>query len=823
MWQRKVLFLSVFSIIIAKEHTGITAFRWNNREPSDEQPGNVKTRPFLLDSLTSVAKNGASVWSNHISNEAGTKNKRSTALKQTSSMYVSQSYRQMKNSHQDQELNIDSVVIDNEDTMMEESYYRQTSHWPEHFIEEIIAFIAGGAAATSAFSALIAGTIFATVVVTVGAIVSVVVFGDEDVNYQLSNDEFRVEGSTDTVNKFCDLDRAFFQESSTNRDGIDENTFDESTMQELKKCFAGKPSAKVMFFAEPISENTCSRLLPQYDLSGFGIENESAEYVHEDNAVSSEEFDEYEEVEPPKLIELIWHDSYSTAANSYYTTRMNAKRPRRNKSNRKVAISSDQSFDLEETEREGAILLSDTFRVTSTAFGLLADAVRFAGESTAATAGGTARLVGGAVKASGWAVGSLGSAIAADRTIDEDNGLEEHSSKKRHRTRHVAGASVKLIGDAIDNVAESLLLAGSAIERVTFAAAGAAEGAVRLVEDFTSSLSSAFAREGRKGNSRKKSPSIAIESNQDMAIQVSSLPEQGHESYSPGSDDDSFKALKLNDDDILAEEFVEELTTHLLSLSTWTLQNAEYIMQDIAGVSSNAPQILFILVLMYIASVMLLNTSESKQPNQEDKIPDRIESSNEKPVPAAAGECDTHSTLTIDSTMKRDPDTQFAHLGSGTVHFLIRVALFPMKLVWIASVRVYRLVTNKKFVLLVIYLICWFFISQMSQSRSAVIERKARLAGYRDAVESVGSSLGNERLESAFWLNSVISRIWRVGVGGLEPLLASAVGSILAGKLEDSYSRPTGVAHVSLASLTFGKSVSRAIVQNTWCIPFFLN
>lgn len=829
------LFVAVgFSIVIAEKQTIITAFSRHQQQPSKEQSHDIKSRPFVLDSLANVARNGA-YWSNHITNaEEGTKRKRPTNLKQTSSMYVSQLYKRIQKSHQDDKLNIDSMDRSSEEegTSIEDaSYSRRMSHWPEHFFEEILAYIAGGAAATSAFSAVIAGTIFATAVITVGALASAFFFGNEDDSeyYYLDHDELYVreykdDTRTELESKDCDLDDAFFDDKSSGSE-IDQETFDETTLYELQKCFAGKPSANVMFFSEPSSLNTCNRLLPQYDLSGFGIENDIPDHEgHSDVEITRQDQPAQHGEEQPKLVELIWHDSYSTAASNYYTTKLNARRQNRNKSNRKIVISSDQSFDLEDTEREGAILLSDTFRVTSSAFGLLADAVRFAGETTAATAGGTARLVGGAVKAGGWAVGSLGSAITPD-TVDGSNNLDNTSRMKKHRTRtrHVAGASVKLLGDAIDNVAESLLLAGSATERIAFAAAGVAEGAVRVVEDFTSSLSNAFAKEGRRGIIVSK-PSMTVVESSDVAADIITKPPETDTILPLEKNTDSIVESKelRSAGDAVEEDLIENLSKYLLLASTWTLQNADYIMQDTAGVASSAPQVLFVLVFLYFASLALLSTGINERSNQlgneidapRKLMPDPVKSSNRKVIPEGilAGDGDTHSTLTIDSTMRRDPGTHFTQIGTGAVKCAFLVAIFPLKLFWVAGKYGIRLVLSKKTALLVIYALGWFFICQISQNKSAAIERKAMLAGYKNAVESAGMNMDNAPLESAFWLNAIITRVWRVGsdedtVGGLEPLLASSVASILARRLEEAYSKPTGVTHVSLASLTFGKAV----------------
>lgn len=85
--------------------------------------------------------------------------------------------------------------------------------------------------------------------------------------------------------------------------------------------------------------------------------------------------------------------------------------------------------------------------------------------------------------------------------------------------------------------------------------------------------------------------------------------------------------------------------------------------------------------------------------------------------------------------------------------------------------------------------------------------------GFRLAVGSIGQS-SPSIIESAVWLNAIFSKTWRVksssskegAFGGLEPLLSLHTSQSLIELLEDSYSKPRGVAHVSLESFTFGGS-----------------
>ena len=79
--------------------------------------------------------------------------------------------------------------------------------------------------------------------------------------------------------------------------------------------------------------------------------------------------------------------------------------------------------------------------------------------------------------------------------------------------------------------------------------------------------------------------------------------------------------------------------------------------------------------------------------------------------------------------------------------------------------------------------------------------RRSELGGYKRAVEST-LSLN----ETAFWLNTIITRLWVIESGGLEPPLSLSAKEILAESLKHPYSKPSLVAHVSLDTLTFGSS-----------------
>ncbi len=432
---------------------------------------------------------------------------------------------------------------------------------PNHFIQETLAYIAGGAAASSAFAAVTASALFATTVVAAGALMSALLADGEGAENawnrkeRLHLEHFSDESMHTTEDVFvgddqdCRVDEIAMLEGQTSDlqqifekkfpRGLETNTQFSShspvlnalTMDELKKCFYGKPTQNEYgaIFETHIGENgvcsaghhdvddtmKASEVLDITPIIELGAVNDISSHRLKNNECNKMEHEE-DPMEPiRKRVEVVWHDAYGSAANAYYYTRQQEDNKRRtaNESNNerfsrtrnqqrnsrkplKYVLHKPEYEDSDEhwvaytdAERDGARLLSESFRVASSTFGLVADAVRFTGETAAATAGGTARLLGGVVRVGGWAVESIGTAIecaSIDTDDDDDNDVVKNHlgsvsnqiaapetnerAKKRSKifrnTRKIAGTSVRLVGDAIGQVSDSLLLAGSAAERV---------------------------------------------------------------------------------------------------------------------------------------------------------------------------------------------------------------------------------------------------------------------------------------------------------------------------------------------------------------------
>ena len=114
-----------------------------------------------------------------------------------------------------------------------------------------------------------------------------------------------------------------------------------------------------------------------------------------------------------------------------------------------------------------------------------------------------------------------------------------------------------------------------------------------------------------------------------------------------------------------------------------------------------------------------------------------------------------------------------------------------------------------------------------------ITKRNAEARGYRDAITSIGKT-SPSMIESAAWLNLLLSQIWHVThpssdekllasypsfvsraiqeniadelYGGLEPYISTQIGNVLVDALKTNDERPSEVAYVSLNTFTLGSN-----------------
>jgi len=831
-----------------------------------------------LQSLARVAERGASKWGDYVT--TSTKGKTSS-LKRSSSLYISQLHQKIQKDGQ--------TIISSSDLKRKIDRIQEGTVPQEHFTEEILAYMLGGAAAGSAFAAATTVAFVGTAVMALGAIVTVLITDEEEqLVYSLMDEEASEYGQNSNGKQTVGIEGCDYngedQEvqvdherlSATKKSPTD--TLDSFMLEELKKCYNGNPDTK-LDFSRRRSKDIC--IVDRGDSSTLDdtiIETEEVssvvnadEHVHgglndanldlasaiEDACGATEDCNHLMptvEDAAPKRVEVVWHDTYAGAYNAHYFTNTQSTNEIRQKLSQQRRASSEprtnvgtprtakQSNDehwaiLTDGEREGALLLSESFRVVSSAFGLVADAVRFTGETAAATAGGASRIAGGVVRLSGWAVGSLGEAIECGGNERDENGDQTLASSKvstsdneKVRKRQVAGTSVRLIGDAIEQVADSLLLAGSATERVAFATAGAAEGTVRIVEDFASSLSDLFLKEGRRGSDALPA-SFEKESDEVTSVIDEKIrPNVAEEGAVNAEDMNNTEEPNPNGVIQSKDETVDlALIGWLRSLSSLVVQNTDILIAETAGVPSLAPEMLGVFLMCFLASIFVLSSKKNKgclpdgqitpieiidvcSLREEDGRPIEISFQDimhtTSPKDNAIEGHDSQSTLTVESTMKTGPpcvegcvDFSLTSLAKRVTEPFLFFILMPTKLARVILVRSLNIALSKEALLLVVYTIGWIFLSRVSQYKSSVIQRKSELVGYNMAIQSIGKS-SLSITESAVWLNTILYQLWR----GLEPLLSSSASASLAESLESPYSKPSVVAYVALEAFTFGSS-----------------
>ena len=806
--QLNVVFLSAIIICLLSNANNNQTFAFHNghlhEEDGNDAPNNRRRGGAFLKTLSRVAERGASKWGEYVTSTRRS-NTSTSSMKKSSSIYISQLHKQIQQMRTKDNGGggIDEQKIISKDLkkkikqqmMMEEGAGQQQQPPSEHLIQEMLAYMLGGAAVGSAFAAATAGAFVGTAVVALGA-VGTALFADsddEETVYSLMYDEDEDSNDEDLTtigaDKSCDISGESEHKVTPNIDekksqltpkksSKPKQKMNSFILGELRKCYNGTPYPTILF-SEHRSKDICMVDVSSEDtidgaerqlikvkgnchddgLNEGSDENESnlelANAIEEACSSTNDCGDIMPIVEDgtPKRVEVVFPDAYAGTFNAHYYTeetrsssyerqqkRSRSRRVRPRPRERTVRSKEQHTDDehwatLTDGEREGALLISESLRVASSAFGLVADAVRFTGETAAATAGGAARLAGGAVRVSGWAVSSLGEAIenggnARDQddvpTLTSPKENEVNPERGKTRNRQVAGSSVKLIGDAIEQVADSLLLAGSATERVAFAAAGAAEGTVRIVEDLASSLSDMFSREGRKPIPRVEEEVHEVI---DAAKDELTLAEAKEVFLDEKIENIQNAGVSTNDKGDDAGAMIELL--HLFS--SWFSENSDLIVAETAGVPSLAPEMLGVFLMCFLASILLLSSKEKKVKLPTDKSPQRPEDIAFYGTPQTTRRVhvieddDTHSTLTNQSTMRNSPDGMRRHPSANILqqvaHPFIFLLFLPLKLVRVIWVISWKVAFSKKTALLCIYLLGWTFLSRVSQYKSSVIQR----------------------------------------------------------------------------------------------------
>jgi hypothetical protein len=441
----------------------------------------------------------------------------------------------------------------------------------------------------------------------------------------------------------------------------------------------------------------------------------------------------------------------------------------------------DKGRDKENYRRQ---ILASSFGLLAETFGLAADAVRISGDTASGVLGSSIKLVGTAIKSTGSQFDNAGNWISPkNKRYKRQNQMSTserllHKSRFVHGSRSMAAQSIKLMGNVVQEFGDMLLFTGAATESIGSLTASVAEDSMRLLEDLAESIA----------DSRPSKPKERILV---RPMRQSSAPVRPTVSYG------SHEPLAA------AERTVEETEYVHSTMSQALMSMLGFLTQDTGDVPSQAPELLVVFALCYIATVL---TFGGKQ-----------------------------GTISQRVAIKQEP---FHHsMRKSWMWYAIATAAFPTRAIFLLLQMVSRILFNRYTLLLCGYLLAWVQVCHMSQIRSRSIYSSAEARGLRFALSSLQEVKPSAR-ESTLWLNTLIQQIWRVpasecpsypdyvrdGIkacsrdsvrncvselcdiyGGLDPFLSWSIGDALIAALDTSrVSRPRNIAFASLQSISLG-------------------
>ncbi len=185
MERRRRTVLALFAVVVINDVVmRSNALRLNTSSPSEKKrrPRPQKKKPLRqplktsLKSIARAARDGSSTWGDHITSLGRASNRKekqyqSTSMKQSSSIFISKLHKKIQTQQQNPKKtrirshkHTDRQYDDGQyDAGIEELIDHNSHDYPEeHFMQEILAVVVSGAAATSAFAAVSTGAFIAT-------------------------------------------------------------------------------------------------------------------------------------------------------------------------------------------------------------------------------------------------------------------------------------------------------------------------------------------------------------------------------------------------------------------------------------------------------------------------------------------------------------------------------------------------------------------------------------------------------------------------------------------------------------------------------------
>jgi len=357
-----------------------------------------------LKSLAWAARNGSSTWGDHIassglaSSSKRAKQYQSTSMKQSSSIFISKLHKKIQTKQQqhpkDTQKRTKKLYKKHHYPSIEKMMEQNSYDYPEeHFLQEILAVVISGAAATSAFAAVTTGAFIATLAVAVGSVTTVLFFDEtEDVEVadvtfiDITDDD--ADDQEEITEEDCDITgKSDIDAQGSNKilQQHEEPMFQpvkkltNFTMDELRRCYKGTPPQMTLQFLHPHrhDENMCM-VYTESDKSTTSEKYEaeySASNALVDDVVSALEdacsTGDCEKIVPSlKRVNVVWHDPNIADGYIYTSDKVKPKGKEHGKRSRRISRSgrsdsqheNDYTESLADAEKEGALLLSQSFR-----------------------------------------------------------------------------------------------------------------------------------------------------------------------------------------------------------------------------------------------------------------------------------------------------------------------------------------------------------------------------------------------------------------------------------------------------------------------------
>jgi hypothetical protein len=418
-----------------------------------------------------------------------------------------------------------------------------------------------------------------------------------------------------------------------------------------------------------------------------------------------------------------------------------------------------KSAPLEET-MVGTRLVSGSFHLISVTVGMAATAIKVSGDAAATIMGSSVKVVGTAVKSVGAGLNRVSQQLepkvkesyATDEQCPDNEAVSKNSTsissrsrlflprrrrrqkkpKERSnsrkfvkRTQTVASKGIRIVGNVMSGMGETLVMAGVAAEFVATSTANVAEATVRIVEDLTGTISMVISLSGEQRKRRKNQGNTISEAKQKLF-----MPSFLSLGIDPEDNSISVQAKRSMLLEKFQEQWMKEPSLYhslelLEMLASEVTDFGRNVSADVQGVSSMASELAAALLLCYLVAVLVLYCGPSKTVNDSDK-------GDQKPLNTGdqKGELlvQKYNAESLYSSILMDcpgfKPTSITQVICCTLHWCLHVSVKVSCVLLHSSVKlIFRVIWSRPMFLLLFNGLIWLYLSGQYQNRALTVQR----------------------------------------------------------------------------------------------------